>query len=56
MFKNEADILFINKKKKKIENLNLKYNHRYFARIANDVPYFKDDFFDFFIRMKNFLI
>lgn len=56
IFKNEADIFFRKKKISKIDSINLNYNHRYYGRLISNKTYFKDDVFDFFIRLKNFLI
>ena len=52
-FKNEADIFFKNKNIIKLNNLNLNYNNRYFARIIDNRVNFKDDIFDFLSRLKN---
>ena len=56
VLKNEADIFFRHTKIKKFPYVNLNYNLRYFGRVIGSRTYFKDDFFDFFIRLKNFLI
>ena len=56
IFKREVDIFFRNKKINKFNPINLNYNHRYFGRLINNRTYFKDNLFDFFIRLKNFFI
>jgi len=50
---NEADIYFLNKKKKIKFKINRKYNKRYYARVLNENTYLKDDIKDCFIKIYN---
>ena len=54
ILKNEADIRFKNFKMKKKLFINRNYNNRYYGRVNENRTSFKDDLFDFLLKIKNF--